>query len=74
MAKTLSQKNFMNFVKNKIVTGYSNTCELLICHVCKGTYSCFIYHVLIEMCALLVLHYGLLVLACILHLNSNAAY
>ena len=37
MAKTLSQKNFMNFVKNEIVTGYSYTCELLICHVCKRT-------------------------------------
>ena len=37
MAKTLSQKNFMNFIKNKIVTGYSYTCELLICHVCKRT-------------------------------------
>ena len=36
-AKTLSQKNFMNFIKNKIVTGYSYTCELLICHVCKRT-------------------------------------
>ena len=34
MAKTLSQKNF---IKNKIVTGYSYTCELLICHVCKRT-------------------------------------
>ena len=37
MAKTLSQKNFMNFIKNEIVTGYSYTCELLICHVCKRT-------------------------------------
>ena len=36
-AKTLSQKNFMNFIKNEIVTGYSYTCELLICHVCKRT-------------------------------------
>ena len=37
MAKTLSEKNFMNFIKNEIVTGYSYTCELLICHVCKRT-------------------------------------
>ena len=39
MAKTLSQENFMNFIKNDIVTGYhySYTCELLICHVCKRT-------------------------------------
>ena len=37
MAKTLSQKNFMNFVKNEIVTSYSYPCELLICHVCKHT-------------------------------------
>ena len=37
MAKTLSQKNFMNFIKNENVTGYSYTCELLICHVCKRT-------------------------------------
>ena len=37
MAKTLSQKNFMNFIKNDIVTGYSYTCELLVCHVCKRT-------------------------------------
>ena len=35
MAKTLLQKNFMNFIKNEI--GYSYTCELLICHVCKCT-------------------------------------
>ena len=33
MAKTLSQKNF---IKNEIVTGYSYTCELLICHVCNA--------------------------------------
>ena len=37
MAKTLSQNNFMNFVKNEIVNGYSYTCKLLICHVCKRT-------------------------------------
>ena len=37
MAKTLSQKNLRNFVENEIVTGYSYTCELLICHVCKRT-------------------------------------
>ena len=37
MAKTLSQKNFMNFVRNEILTGYRCTCELLICHVCKRT-------------------------------------
>ena len=37
MAKTLSQKNFMNFVRNEILTGYRYTCELLICHVCKRT-------------------------------------
>ena len=37
MAKTLSQKNFMDFVKHEIVTGYGYTCELLICHVCKRT-------------------------------------
>ena len=34
-AKTLSQKNFMNFVRNEILTGNKYTCELLICHVCK---------------------------------------
>ena len=37
MAKTLSQKNSMNFVRNEILTGYRYTCELLICHVCKRT-------------------------------------
>ena len=37
MAKTLSQKIFINFIKKEIVTGYSYTCELLICHVCKRT-------------------------------------
>ena len=37
LAKSLSQKNFMNFIKNDIVTGYSYTCDLLICHVCKRT-------------------------------------
>ena len=30
MAKTLSQKNFMNFVRNEVLTGYRYTCELLI--------------------------------------------
>ena len=28
MARTLSQKNFMNFVRNEILTGYRYTCEL----------------------------------------------
>ena len=37
MARTLSQKNFMNFVRNEILTGYRYTCELHICHVCKRT-------------------------------------
>ena len=37
MAKTLSQKNFMNFVRIEILTGYRYTCELLMCHVCKRT-------------------------------------
>ena len=37
MAKTLSQKNFMNFVRNEILTGYRYTCKLHICHVCKRT-------------------------------------
>ena len=37
IAKTSSQKNFMNFVRNEILTGYSYTCELHICHVCKRT-------------------------------------
>ena len=37
MAKTLSQKNFMKIVKNKVMTGYSYTYELHICHVCKRT-------------------------------------
>ena len=37
MSKTLSQKNFMNFVRNEILTSYRYTCELLICHVCKRT-------------------------------------
>ena len=37
MAKISSQKNFMNFVRNEILTGYSYTCELHICHVCKRT-------------------------------------
>ena len=36
MAKTLSQMNFMNFVKNEIVTGYSYTCELLIVMYANG--------------------------------------
>ena len=36
-AKTLSQKNFRNFVRYNIVTCCSYTCELLICHVCKRT-------------------------------------
>ena len=35
MAKTLSQKNFRNFVRNEILTGYRYTCELHICLVCK---------------------------------------
>ena len=34
MAKTLSQKNFMNFIKNKIVTGYSYT----FCLSCMQTH------------------------------------
>ena len=34
---TLSQKNFMNFVTNEILTGYRYTCELHICHVWKRT-------------------------------------
>ena len=37
IAKTLSQKNFMNFVRNEILTGYRYTCEPHICHVCKRT-------------------------------------
>ena len=35
MAKTQSQRNFMNFVRNDILTGYSSTCKLLVCHICK---------------------------------------
>ena len=35
MAKTLSQKNFMNFVRHEILNSYRYTCELHICHVCK---------------------------------------
>ena len=37
MAKTLSQKNFMNLARNEILTGYRYTGVLHICHVCKGT-------------------------------------
>ena len=74
MAKTLSQKNFMNVVRIEILTGYRYTCELLICHVCKRTSICLTYHVLIVICVLLVLHYYSFVLACILHFGSNVAY
>ena len=31
IAKILSQKNFMNFIKNEIVTGYSYTCDVCKC-------------------------------------------
>ena len=74
MAKTLSQKNFMNFVGNEILTGYRYTYELHICHVCKRTKICLTYQVLIVICVLLVLHYYSFVLACILHFGSNVAY
>ena len=37
MARTLSQKIFMNFVRNEILIGYRYTCELHICDVCKRT-------------------------------------
>ena len=37
IAKTLSQNNFINFVRNEILTGYRYTCELFICDVCKDT-------------------------------------
>ena len=33
--KTQSQRNFMNFVRNDILTGYCSTCKLLVCHICK---------------------------------------
>ena len=37
MAKTQSQRSCMNFVRNDILTGYSTTCKLLVCHICKRT-------------------------------------
>ena len=37
LVKALSQNNFMNFVRNEILTGYRYKCELFICHVCKRT-------------------------------------
>ena len=35
IAKMQSQRNFMNFVRNDILTGYSSTCKFLVCHICK---------------------------------------
>ena len=35
MGKTQQQRNFMSFVRNDILTGYSSTCMLLVCHICK---------------------------------------
>ena len=35
MAKTESQRKFMNFVRNDILTGYRSTCKLPVCHICK---------------------------------------
>ena len=63
MTKTLSQKNFMNFVRNEILTGYRYTCELHICHVCKRceTHLDLSYlpcpKCISVFCVLLVLHY-----------------
>ena len=37
MAKTQSQRNLINFVRNNILTGYSITCKLLVCYTCKRT-------------------------------------
>ena len=35
MDKTQSQRNCMNIVRNYILNGYSCTCKLLVCHICK---------------------------------------
>ena len=48
--------------------------EKMIQHGEFGFVLFTIYHVLITVCALLVYHCCPFVLACILHLNSNAAY
>ena len=36
MATTQSQKCFTKFIRERIVAGYSYTCNLVICHVCDG--------------------------------------
>ena len=78
MAKTLSQKNFRNFVRNEILTGYRYrpTCELHKCHVCRvQTHLDLSYLPCVNsvLCAI-ILHYYSFVLACILHFGSNVAY
>ena len=51
LTKTLSQKNFINFVRNEILTGHRYTCDLLISHVCKCTEICLTYHMFCFMIA-----------------------
>ena len=34
MATTQSQKCFTKFIRERIVAGYSYTCNLVICHIC----------------------------------------
>ena len=36
MATTQSQKCFTKFIRERIVAGYSYTCNLVICHICDG--------------------------------------
>ena len=35
-ATTLTQKCFIKFVRERIVVGYSYTCNLVICRICDG--------------------------------------
>ena len=37
MATTQSQKCFIKFIRERIVAGYSYTCNLVICRICDGT-------------------------------------
>ena len=36
MATTQSQKCFIKFIREKIVAGYSDICNLIICRICDG--------------------------------------
>ena len=36
MATTQSQKCFTKFIRDRIVAGYSYTCNLVICRICDG--------------------------------------